>query len=137
MIEVRQPGKSTYIRDMVVWIFEPDRLEKDLMRLVKKFGKQYMPMLSLGGVDLNMMDTWTKLGPHGSVKVWIYPKLYLSVGCYRDGWHIKLDDSNGINFKMREEIFGDANRNHVWTKETAKVPHIMGKIYEAVKGNLA
>lgn len=133
MIEVKQPGKSTYVRNMITWIFEPDRIEKDLYRFVKEFGKAYAPQMTLGNLHVKIIDTWTRYGPHGEAKLMIVPGLYLKVGCYRDGWHIKLDDSENIQFNMRKVIFGDPNKNHVFTKETEKVVDIIGEIYQAVK----
>lgn len=133
MVDFKQKGEPTYRRDMVYWVWNPKQLENELFRLVNKFGKQYAGHLAVSGIDIKPYK-WTQLGPHSEIAIKIDKDYRFVVACYRDGWHIKLENIQGsINFHMRQEVFGDKNRNRMWTQETEKVPHMMGQLYKEMK----
>ena len=140
MIDYKQKDKSTHIRSHIRWIFEhkSDRLEKDLYKIAKEFGKYYFYNLPIVKINVTIYDKWTQLGPSGNLEIKLDPNFMIAVGCYHDGWHIKLRKTLGreLDTKIKKEIFGNVNRNDIWTQETEKVPHMMGELYKELKNYL-
>ena len=138
MVDIKQRGEPTYKRSHVRWIWTPTRLENDLVDITKVFGKTYFPDLPISNVDVRMYEKWTDLGPHADLTIKLGPNFMIKVGCYHDGWHINLIKTMGrdLDADTKKAIFGDANRNQMWTQETEKVPHMMGELYRELKSYL-
>lgn len=122
MIEVNQPGKPTYKRNKITWIFEPE-LEKELYtKLVNEISSS--PDIST--IQSNIRDKYFTI---------LTKKYDIYASCYGDGWHIDVVKWNGVAISklLKEKIFGDINMNYIWTQETGKVVGIIKQLYKELK----
>lgn len=134
MIQPKQRGKKTYVYDMVEWVFNESLLEETFERISTMLIGKYK--ISTKDIHTKIEKfSWTQLGPSGRLEISIYDtKHIITIGCFRDGWHIKLSDSRfGSSSETNEKVFGNPNQDRVWTQETEKVPKIIAEIYKAVK----
>lgn len=135
MVKIKQKGIPTYKRSMVRWIWTPVRLENDLYNTGKFFGKEYYPSLLVNKINVRIYKQWTDIGPSGYLTVELRPDFIMNVGCYRDGWHINLEHlgNRDLYLDINKKIFGDVNKNQMWTQEDEKVVHMMGELYKELK----
>lgn len=134
-LKIKNEGKPTYKRNKVRWVYEPERLENDLYDIAEKFAKNYAPHLTLSDINATIFNK-TLIGPQGNLKINAFRDHEIEVECYRDGWHIKLNFksySSQQSQEIRKEVFGDINRNQIWTNETEMVPDLIGKMYTKVR----
>ena len=135
-MRVKERGPDwTYRRMDIKNIFEPGNLENELVKIMKTFGKSYSD-ITMGDWGVNE-HPWTNYGP--SAELWVmfkYP-YYFNVGCYFDGWHISLASRKDrhLAFSDKELIFGDPNKNQMWTTENEKVAEMMIECADKVMDN--
>lgn len=125
-IKTRQPGNNTYIRSQIKWIFDEKEINATYRFLVKEVGKDH-PHIKLSDTSFHVFENWTELGPAISFSI-RYGNNTISAECFRDGWHVKLITESYNKKELYKQVFGEMNRNYVWTRETERVPKIISDI---------
>ena len=128
MIAAKQRGRPTYKRNKITYVFDPDKPEEDVKKIMNQAVEKYIP-------DLNPTRKGIRVYENSAAGVlYIYNDIYIVFECFRDGWHMKVVNEKGSSIiDMRKEIFGDPNRNIVWTQETEKVDDIIGELYYEIR----
>lgn len=114
----RQRGEPTYRKDVIRGLFD-DKIHRILL---DEIGLEIISELQNGKYDIHMANSKTKYGYRGEIRLTAL-RCQITIGMFRDGWYIRLKNIKSMqtSLEQRKQIFGDVNKDHVWTQETEKV----------------
>jgi hypothetical protein len=132
MIETKQPGKPTYRRFFIEKIFaETLRNGENVSDLWKR---KIISHLN-GEWDIIVNDYPSEFGRfHVEIRERV-KYAAIKVGLYRDGFHIKVEGltNKAAEMDLFRDLFGNPNKNVVWTQETEKVPKIVNQLIKELE----
>lgn len=135
-MKTRQRGQKTYIRFMIRAIFEKDFIDNEFSRICEEIESK----LDNVSTTYDIFESWTVFGPTGRIKVADRKakKILLSIGVFRDGWHIKLNTINNSEVfpEVSQKVFGDMNRKTAWTQQTSLVVPMTIELIKELRGEL-
>lgn len=120
-MNLKQRGEPTYRKDVIRGLFD-DKIHRILL---DEIGLEIVSELKNGKYDIQMAGSKTKYGVRGEIRLTAL-QCQITIGMFRDGWHIRLKNIKSMktSLEQRKQIFGDVNRDHVWTQETDKVAEL-------------
>jgi hypothetical protein len=132
----RYRGKPTYRRFFIRGAFESSMKHKELWEEViyDKLDDKNLWVFDIDTTHSTQLSRYSiglrtrrRYGKYGSGYV------VVTIGLYRDGFHIKFDSEGTSRIDMSKAIFDDPNRTSLWTKEAERVAPMTNELMKRIE----
>jgi hypothetical protein len=130
----RYRGKPTYRRFFIRNAFESSMTHRRLWEEII-----YDKLDDKGMWTFSTNNTPTELSPY-SIHLSTRRKMsecpghvFIEIGLYRDGFHIKFDSEGTSRIDMSKAVFDDPNRNNLWTQEAERVAPMANDLVKRIE----